>query len=191
MEGLRKGSLFPFLRKQGRGERSVLPLPRASGGQPAGQGYLLLVAVPTCRASGFRGGVSVFSGRVLEAAGSASSCIFCLLPGGRWAICPCAPDAAPCREARYRGRPCSASVIGMRADPFRPQGATSRCLCSIACRAGCPGGQAPVWPGGLGKSGFSGREQKSIAFCSGLGYGFSIVCGKWRHGAANPSRNQP
>lgn len=57
MEGLRKGSLFPFLGKQGRGERSVLPLPRASGGQPAGQGYLLLVAVPTCRASGFQGGV--------------------------------------------------------------------------------------------------------------------------------------
>ena len=31
-----------------------------------------------------------------------------------------------------------------------------------------------------GKSDFQAAGKKSIAFCRGLGYGLSIVCGKWR-----------
>lgn len=197
MEGLRKGSLFSSLEQAGeRGAPCAPAFPRirraACRGREASSGgpCPCLHAAP-----GLQGGVSV-PGAGLQPDGP--PCRFCLLPDGRWAICPCAPDAASCRKAGYSAqRPArSAPVTGTQADPsgggsVSPHGGRSGVCAPSHTGRDVPGGTGPVWPGRLGKSGFSGREQKSIAFCSGLGYGFPIVCGKWRHGAANPSRNQP
>lgn len=191
MEGLRKGSLFPFLRKQGRGERSVLPLPRASGGQPAGQGYLLLVAVPTCRASGFRGACPCSRGESWRLPDRSPLAYFACFPVADGLSAPAR------RTLRRAGKP--ATGAGHAAHPlsgcgrirFAPRGRRAGVCAPSHAGRDAPADRPRYGPGRLGKSGFSGREQKSIAFCSGLGYGFSIVCGKWRHGAANPSRNQP
>lgn len=196
MEGLRKGSLFPFPEK-GRGEGTVPRRFLHPAGGPGQEGPLSASGGAVLH--GFRlPGRDVSSFAIRSSPGrSPSSCKFCLLPDARWAICPCAPYAVPCRKVRW-SRPCGAGRTGDGRDscsgaaPFsfmvRRSGAWS-----LACRPGCPGrtgaGMTRERPG---KSGFSGREQKkNIAFCSGLGYGLSIVCGKWRHGAANPSRNQP
>lgn len=195
MEGLRKGSLFSFLEQAGeRGAPCAPAFPRirrtaCRAGRSLGPCLCLYAA------SGLQGGVSV-PGAGLQP--DRPPCRFCLLPDGRWAICPCAPDAASCRKASYSAqRPArSAPVTGTQADPsgggsVSPHGGRSGVCAPSHIGQDVPGRTGRYGPGRLGKSGFSGREQKSIAFCSGLGYGFSIVCGKWRHGAANPSRNQP
>lgn len=181
---------------EGQGRGDCAPAFPASGGRPRAGGFL--VRIRGVVSHGFRlPGRDVSSFAIRSSPGrSPSSCKFCLLPDARWAICPCAPYAVPYRKVRW-SRPCGAGRTGDGRDscsgaaPFsfmvRRSGAWS-----LACRPRCPGrtgaGMTRERPG---KSGFSGREQKNIAFCSGLGYGLSIVCGKWRHGAANPSRNQP
>ncbi len=198
MEGLRKGSLFSFLEQAGeRGAPCAPAFPRIRRTACRGRETSCWwpVSVPPCR--------SRPPGRRIRPRGGPFSrigppCRFCLLPDGRWAICPCAPDAASCRKASYSAqRPArNAPVTGTQADPSRggsvsPHGGRSGVCAPSHTGQDVPGRTGRYGPGRRGKSGFSGREQKSIAFCSGLGYGFSIVCGKWRHGAANPSRNQP
>lgn len=173
MEGLRKGSLFPFPEK-GRGEGAVPRRFLHPAGGPGQEG-------PLCASGGavlhgFRlPGRDVSSFEIRSAPGrSPSFCKFCLLPDGRWAICPCAPYAVPCRKVRW-SRPCGAGRTGDGRDscsgatPFsfmvRRSGAWS-----LACRPGCPGrtgaGMTRERPG---KSGFSGREQKKHCLLLRLG----------------------
>ena len=173
MEGLRKGSLFPFPEK-GRGEGTVprrFLHPAGGSGQEgplsaSGGAVLHGFRLPGRDESSF--GIRSSSGR------SPSFCKFCLLPDGRWAICPCAPYAVPCRKVRWSW-PCGAGRTGDGRDscsgaaPFsfkvRRSGAWS-----LACRPGCPGrtgaGMTREHPG---KSGFSGREQKKHCLLLRLG----------------------
>lgn len=173
MEGLRKGSLFPFPEK-GRGEGTVPRRFLHPAGGPGQEGPLSASGgavlhgfrLPGRDESSF--GIRSSSGR------SPSFCKFCLLPDGRWAICPCAPYAVPCRKVRW-SRPCGAGRTGDGRDscsgaaPFsfkvRRSGAWS-----LACRPGCPGrtgaGMTRERPG---KSGFSGREQKKHCLLLRLG----------------------
>lgn len=173
MEGLRKGSLFPFPEK-GRGEGTVPRRFLHPAGGPGQEGPLSAsggAVLPGFRLPGRDGS----SFRIRSAPGrSPSSCKFCLLPDGRWAICPCAPYAVPCRKVRW-SRPCGAGRTGDGRDscsgaaPFsfkvRRSGAWS-----LACRPGCPGrtgaGMTRERPG---KSGFSGREQKKHCLLLRLG----------------------
>lgn len=168
MEGLRKGSLFPFPEK-GRGEGAVPRRFLHPAGGPGQEG-------PLCASGGavlhgFRlPGRDVSSFEIRSAPGrSPSFCKFCLLPDGRWAICPCAPYAVPCRKVRW-SRPCGAGRTGDGRDscsgaaPFSFMVRRSG-VWSLACRPGCPGrtgaGMTRERPG---KSGFSGREQKKHCF---------------------------
>ena len=195
MEGLRKGSLFPFPEK-GRGEGTVPRRFLHPAGDSGQEGPLSASGGAVLH--GFRlPGRDVSSFEIRSSPGrSPSSYKFCLLPDDRWAICPCAPYAVPCRKVRW-SRPCGAGRTGDGRDscsgatPFsfmvRRSGAWS-----LACRPGCPGRTgAGMTRERLERADFQAVSKKNIAFCSGLGYGLSIVCGKWRHGAANPSRNQP
>ncbi len=170
MEGLRKGSLFPFLEK-GR-EEGLCPAFPAPGGQlRAGR---LLVRIRQRIPYGFRlreRGDS-FSSSLLHPAGLLPSANFCLRPDGRWAICPCAPYAGPCRNIRW-SRPCSAgrtracdpfggavrfsSMVRLRCLPLRIQARMSRRGGSGMTR------ERPV------KSGFSGCEQKKHCLLPRLG----------------------
>lgn len=94
MEGLRKGSLFPFPEK-GRGEGTVprrFLHPAGDSGQEgplsaSGGAVLHGFRLPGRDVSSF--GIRSSPGR------SPSFCKFCLLPDDRWAICPCAPYAVP------------------------------------------------------------------------------------------------
>lgn len=173
MEGLRKGSLFPFPEK-GRGEGTV---PRRFLHPAGGSGQEgPLSASGDAVLHGFRlPGREVSSFEIRSSSGrSPSFCKFCLLPDGRWAICPCVPYAVPCRKVRW-SRPCGAGRTGDGRDscsgaaPFsfkvRRSGAWS-----LACRPGCPGrtgaGMTRERPG---KSGFSGREQKKHCLLLRLG----------------------
>ena len=173
MEGLRKGSLFPFPEK-GRGEGTVPRRFLHPAGGPGQEGPLS--ASGDAVLHGFRlPGRDVSSFGIRSAPGrSPSFCKFCLLPDARWAICPCAPYAVPCRKVRW-SRPCGAGRTGDGRDscsgaaPFsfmvRRSGAWS-----LACRPGCPGrtgaGMTRERPG---KSGFSGREQKKHCLLLRLG----------------------
>ena len=173
MEGLRKGSLFPFPEK-GRGEGAVPRRFLHPAGDSGQEG-------PLCASGGAvlhgfrRPGRDVSSFEIRSSPGRAPSfCKFCLLPDDRWAICPCAPYAIPCRKVRW-SRPCGAGRTGDGRDscsgaaPFsfkvRRSGAWS-----LACRPGCPGrtgaGMTRERPG---KSGFSGREQKKHCLLLRLG----------------------
>ena len=191
MEGLRKGSLFPFPEK-GRGEgavprRFLHPAggPGQEGSLPASGGAVL---------HGFRlPGRGVSSFEIRSSPGRAPSfCKFCLLPDDRWAICPCAPYAVPCRKVRW-SRPCGAGRTGDGRDscsgaaPFsfmvRRSGAWS-----LACRPGCPGrtgaGMTRERPG---KSGFSGREQKkTLPFAPAWDMDFRLCAGSGGIGPLTP-----
>lgn len=191
MEGLRKGSLFPFPEK-GRGEgavprRFLHPAggPGQEGSLPASGGAVL---------HGFRlPGRGVSSFEIRSSPGRAPSfCKFCLLPDDRWAICPCAPYAVPCRKVRW-SRPCGAGRTGDGRDscsgaaPFsfmvRRSGAWS-----LACRPGCPGrtgaGMTRERPG---KSGFSGREQKkTLPFAPAWDMDFRLCAGSGGMGPLTP-----
>ena len=173
MEGLRKGSLFPFPEK-GRGEGAVPRRFLHPAGGPGQEGPLSASGGTVLH--GFRlPGRDVSSFGIRSAPGrSPSFCKFCLLPDDRWAICPCAPYAVPCRKVRW-SRPCGTCRTGDGRDscsgaaPFsfmvRRSGAWS-----LACRPGCPGrtgaGMTRERPG---KSGFSGREQKKHCLLLRLG----------------------
>lgn len=175
MEGLRKGSLFPFPEK-GRGEGAVPRRFLHPAGGPGQEGPSSASGGAVLH--GFRlPGRDVSSFGIRSAPGrSPSFCKFCLLPDDRWAICPCAPYAvrrtmpeSPVEPAmrrgshRRRGDSCSGAA------PFsfkvRRSGAWS-----LACRPGCPGrtgaGRTRERPG---KSGFSGREQKKHCLLLRLG----------------------
>ena len=173
MEGLRKGSLFPFLEK-GRGEGTVPRRFLHPAGSPGQNGSLPesgSIALYGFRPRGI--GVSLFEIRSSPGR-SPSFCKLCLLPDDRWAICPCAPYAVPCRNVRW-SRPCGADRTGdscyscsgatLFSFMVRRFGAWSR-----ACRPGCPGrtgaGMTRERPG---KSGFSGREQKKHCLLLRLG----------------------
>lgn len=173
MEGLRKGSLFPFPEK-GRGEGTVPRRFLHPAGDSGQEGPLSASGGAVLH--GFRlPGRDVSSFEIRSSPGrSPSSYKFYLLPDDRWAICPCAPYAVPCRKVRW-SRPCGAGRTGDGRDscsgatPFsfmvRRSGAWS-----LACRPGCPGrtgaGMTRERPG---KSGFSGREQKKHCLLLRLG----------------------
>lgn len=191
MEGLRKGSLFPFPEK-GRGEGTVpRPFLHPAGG-PGQEGPLSASGGAVLH--GFRlPGRDVSSFGIRSSPGrSPSSCKFCLLPDARWAICPCAPYAVPCRKVRW-SRPCGAGRTGDGRDscsgaaPFsfmvRRSGAWS-----LACRPGCPGrtgaGMTRERPG---KSGFSGREQKkTLPFAPAWDMDFRLCAGSGGMGPLTP-----
>lgn len=173
MEGLRKGSLFPFPEK-GRGEGTVPRRFLHPAGDSGQEGPLSASGGAVLH--GFRlPGRDVSSFEIRSSPGrSPSSYKFCLLPDDRWAICPCAPYAVPCRKVRW-SRPCGAGRTGDGRDscsgatPFsfmvRRSGAWS-----LACRPGCPGRTgAGMTRERLGKSGFSGREQKKHCLLLRLG----------------------
>lgn len=191
MEGLRKGSLFPFPEK-GRGEGAVPRRFLHPAGDSGQEG-------PLCASGGavlhgFRlPGRDVSSFEIRSSPGRAPSfCKFCLLPDDRWAICPCAPYAIPCRKVRW-SRPCGAGRTGDGRDscsgaaPFsfkvRRSGAWS-----LACRPGCPGrtgaGMTRERPG---KSGFSGREQKkTLPFAPAWDMDFRLCAGSGGMGPLTP-----
>ena len=132
MEGLRKGSLFPFPEK-GRGEGTVPRRFLHPAGDSGQEGPLSASGGAVLH--GFRlPGRDVSSFEIRSSPGrSPSSCKFCLLPDARWAICPCAPYAVPCRKVRW-SRPCGAGRTGDGRDscsgatPFFIHGAAIRCL---------------------------------------------------------------
>lgn len=191
MEGLRKGSLFPFPEK-GRGEGAVPRRFLHPAGGPGQEGSLSASGGAVLH--GFRlPGRGVSSFEIRSSPGRAPSfCKFCLLPDDRWAICPCAPYAVPCRKVRW-SRPCGAGRTGDGRDscsgaaPFsfmvRRSGAWS-----LACRPGCPGrtgaGMTRERPG---KSGFSGREQKkTLPFAPAWDMDFRLCAGSGGMGPLTP-----
>lgn len=191
MEGLRKGSLFPFPEK-GRGEGAVPRRFLHPAGGPGQEGSLSASGGAVLH--GFRlPGRDVSSFEIRSSPGRAPSfCKFCLLPDDRWAICPCAPYAVPCRKVRW-SRPCGAGRTGDGRDscsgaaPFsfmvRRSGAWS-----LACRPGCPGrtgaGMTRERPG---KSGFSGREQKkTLPFAPAWDMDFRLCAGSGGMGPLTP-----
>lgn len=191
MEGLRKGSLFPFPEK-GRGEGAVPRRFLHPAGGPGQEGSLSASGGAVLH--GFRlPGRDVSSFGIRSSPGRAPSfCKFCLLPDDRWAICPCAPYAVPCRKVRW-SRPCGAGRTGDGRDscsgaaPFsfmvRRSGAWS-----LACRPGCPGrtgaGMTRERPG---KSGFSGREQKkTLPFAPAWDMDFRLCAGSGGMGPLTP-----
>lgn len=140
--------------------------PRARG-LPAGSG-----SMPSY---GFRRRAHPCPGCSLHPAGLFFFCRFCLLPESRWAICPCAPYAAPGRNLRWGRRPCGARRTGdsccscSGAALFCIHGARSGAR-SLTCRPGCPGGTGTgMTRERPGKSGFSGREQKKHCLLLRLG----------------------
>ncbi len=191
MEGLRKGSLFPFPEK-GRGEGAVPRRFLHPAGGPGQEGSLSASGGAVLH--GFRlPGRDVSSFEIRSSPGRAPSfCKFCLLPDDRWAICPCAPYAVPCRKVRW-SRPCGAGRTGDGRDscsgaaPFsfmvRRSGAWF-----LACRPGCPGrtgaGMTRERPG---KSGFSGREQKkTLPFAPAWDMDFRLCAGSGGMGPLTP-----
>ena len=191
MEGLRKGSLFPFPEK-GRGEGAVPRRFLHPAGGPGQEGSLSASGGAVLH--GVRlPGRDVSSFEIRSSPGRAPSfCKFCLLPDDRWAICPCAPYAVPCRKVRW-SRPCGAGRTGDGRDscsgaaPFsfmvRRSGAWS-----LACRPGCPGrtgaGMTRERPG---KSGFSGREQKkTLPFAPAWDMDFRLCAGSGGMGPLTP-----
>ena len=191
MEGLRKGSLFPFPEK-GRGEGAVPRRFLHPAGGPGQEGSLSASGGAVLH--GFRlPGRDVSSFEIRSSPGRAPSfCKFCLLPDDRWAICPCAPYAVPCRKVRW-SRPCGAGRTGDGRDscsgaaPFsfmvRRSGAWS-----LACRPGGPGrtgaGMTRERPG---KSGFSGREQKkTLPFAPAWDMDFRLCAGSGGMGPLTP-----
>lgn len=170
MEGLRKGSLFPFLEK-GRGvERPVSPLP-AHPGADAGGCRLPVSARPRRPASRER---PVLSRAMPFSPGDPLFCKFCLLPDGRWAICPCAPLLAALPEARH-GDSHAVRRSHRACDPFGgpvpfPSMVRRSGACPFAYRPGCPGGAGSgMTRERPGKSGFSGRGQKKHCLLPRLG----------------------
>ncbi len=154
MEGLRKGSLFSSLEQAGeRGAPCAPAFPRIRRTACRGRETSCWwpVSVPPCR--------SRPPGRRIRPRGGPFSrigppCRFCLLPDGRWAICPCAPDAASCRKASYSAqRPArNAPVTGTQADrsgsgSVSPHGGRSGVCAPSHTGRDVPGGTGPVWPG--------------------------------------------
>lgn len=191
MEGLRKGSLFPFPEK-GRGEGAVPRRFLHPAGGPGQEGSLSASGGAVLH--GFRlPGRDVSSFEIRSAPGRAPSfCKFCLLPDDRWAICPCAPYAVPCRKVRW-SRPCGAGRTGDGRDscsgaaPFSFMVRRSG-VWSLACRPGCPGrtgaGMTRERPG---KSGFSGREQKkTLPFAPAWDMDFRLCAGSGGMGPLTP-----
>lgn len=171
MEGLRKGSLFPFL-ETGRGEWFPAPLHPAEPGRKALCRYPAPVFF--CRSRPFGEVTHPFPG-CGPTGRTPSFCRFCLLPGSRWAICPCAPPAAPCRKVRWsRGHashaaPETAVAPAVEQPCFLPLVRRSGAR-SFAYRPGCPGGTGTgMTRERPGKSEFSGREQKKHCLLLRLG----------------------
>lgn len=98
MEGLRKGSLFPFPEK-GRGEGSVPRRFLHPAGGPGQEGPLSASGAQSYMASGFRGGTYPLSRYVLHPAG--------LLPFANFACFPMTDGlSAPARRTPYHaGKP--------------------------------------------------------------------------------------
>lgn len=195
MEGLRKGSLFPFPEK-GRGEGTVPRRFLHPAGGPGQEGPLSASGGAVLH--GFRlPGRDVSSFAIRSSPGrSPSSCKFCLLPDDRWAICPCARTPYPAGKSGGAGHAARVAPETGGTPAVEQPRFHSRCGDPVPgpSHAGrdAPAGPAPAGLGNaLERADFQAVSKKNIAFCSGLGYGLSIVCGKWRHGAANPSRNQP
>lgn len=171
MEGLRKGSLFPFL-ETGRGEclASRLPPHRGSPGQgdflpdqaacphmASGEGAHPCPGYVSTRPVSFpfadfacfprADGLSAPARRTLRHAGTSGGA------GGHAAHVAPETAAAPAVE-----QPCFASMV-------RRSGARS-----LTCRPGCPGGTGTgMTRERPGKSGFSGREQKKHCLLLRLG----------------------
>ena len=100
-----------------------------------------------------------------------SFCKFCLLPDGRWAICPCAPYAVPSGKSGGAGHAAKvAPETGGTPTVEQPFMVRRFGAWSLAYRPGCPGrtgsGMTRERPG---KSGFSGREQKKHCLLLRLG----------------------
>lgn len=134
MEGLRKGSLFPFPEK-GRGEGTVPRRFLHPAGGPGQEGPLSASGGAVLH--GFRlpgRDVSSFGIRSLPGR-SPSFCKFCLLPDDRWAICPCAPYAvrrtlpeSPVEPAMRRGSHRRRAGLLQWSSPVFIHGAAIRCL---------------------------------------------------------------
>lgn len=190
MEGLRKGSLFSFLEQAGeRGAPCAPAFPRirrtaCRAGRSPGPCLCLHAA------SGLQGGVSV-PGAGLQP--DRPPCRFCLLPDGRWAICPCAPDAASCRKASYSAqRPArSAPATGTQADPsgggsVSPHGGRSGVCAPSHTGQDVPGRTGRYGPGALEKADFQVESKKALPFAPAWDMDFRLCAGSGGMGPLTP-----
>lgn len=183
MEGLRKGSLFSFLEQAGeRGAPCAPAFPRirrtaCRAGRSPGPCLCLHAA------SGLQGGVSV-PGAGLQP--DRPPCRFCLLPDGRWAICPCAPDAASCRKASYSAQRPARRRIPPGADLSHPMVDDPVSVLHRIPDRMSPAGQAGMARGALEKADFQVESKKALPFAPAWDMDFRLCAGSGGMGPLTP-----